>query len=176
MNKNQNIRYLFLGIGTSLLLIIGVYIFSLTQVKLGGLDIDQIQDVDLEGFTLEGDLNVYNGGIVPISISYVEYNVTLEGVELAKGEVDGAKVRPKETISFPISSRISWAPTTDAALGLLEPGDTYVLLSGRAHIGFLSIPFSKEVNIEGYVRQFVVGKIKGFLGGGLVEGVLGIVG
>ena len=97
MKKNSKIKIAVLLIFVALLIYGGLYVYSLSQVRVVNVGIDQLQDIGLSGFTLGGGIEIYNGGIVPVGISHLDYFVTLEsnGRELATGRINGGKIPPQ---------------------------------------------------------------------------------
>lgn len=83
------------NIAKLLVLIIGIflilYIYSLSKIEVRSVNLDNIGDISMSGFTLNGYVEVYNGGLIPVHIDHVEYDVTLEktGDILADGNVQG---------------------------------------------------------------------------------------
>jgi hypothetical protein len=167
MKKNSKIKLIVLLIVLALFVYGGLYVYSLSQVRVVSVDVNQLQDIGLSGFTLGGDIEIYNGGLVPLGIDHLDYFVTLEnnGRELASGRIDGGKIPPRKTVSYPLSTRISWIPTSQVAWGLITPGATYAKVAGTVYVADLKIidfkvPFSTRVNIEQYIRQFAKAKIQ----------------
>jgi len=165
MKKIQRLIVLLVVLG--LLVYGGLYVYSLSQVRVVNVGINQLQNIGLSGFTLGGDIDIYNGGIVPVGINHLDYFVTLEnnGRELASGRIDGGKIPQKRIVSYPVSTRISWVPTSQVALGLITPGATYAKVAGTVYVADLKVidfkvPFSTRVNIEQYIRQFAKAKIQ----------------
>jgi hypothetical protein len=165
--KNKKIKIAILLIFLALLVYGGLYVYSLSQVRVVNVNVNQLQNIGLSGFTLSGDIEIYNGGIVPVGINHLDYFVTLEsnGRELANGRIGGGKIPPRRTISYPLSTRISWIPTSQVAWGLITPGATYAKVAGTVYVADLKVidfkvPFSTRVNIEQYIRQFAKSKIQ----------------
>ena len=126
-----------------------------------------MQDISFSGFTLGGNIELFNGGILPLGVDHINYRVILEnsGNELASSYIDGKIISPQQTENFPFSTKINWVPTSELAWGLITPGETYAKIEGRISLADLKIidfkiPFEKRVNLELYIRQFAKKKIE----------------
>ncbi len=163
---NNIVKFLVLAIGI-LLLIGGIYVYSLSKVEIRSINFNSLEDISMSGFTLNGYVEVYNGGLIPVGIDHVQYDVILEktGNKLANGYIQGATISPGAVARFPIKNRINWVPTAEMAVDLLNPGDTYIKISGTVYIANLQIiefkiPFQQRINIEQYIRQFITNAIQ----------------
>lgn len=150
----------------------GLYAYSLSKVKVIDVQVKSLENINSNGFTLGGDVEVYNGGMLKADVSKITYSVELDktGTQLASGLIEGKKIAVKETANFSFSTRINWTPTAELALDLLEPGNSYATLKGNvytADFGFieLKIPFEKKIDLEGYIRQFARERIAEITGG-----------
>jgi len=149
----------------------GLHAYSLSKVDVIDVRINSLDNVNSKGFTLGGEIDVFNGGMVKADISKITYTIILDETktQLASGLIDGRKISSKETANFSFSSRISWTPTGELASDLLEPGNSYATLSGNvylADLGFieLKVPFEKKIDLHEYIEQFVNDKIAETLG------------
>ena len=75
----MGLRKAFLGIIflviLGILLFSGLYVYSLSKVEIRAVGVNQLQDISLSGFTLGGDIDVYNGGLLTVSVDHVTYNM-----------------------------------------------------------------------------------------------------
>ena len=142
-----------------LILLVGLYIYSLSKVEIQKISVTALQEISLSGFTLAGDVMLYNGGILPVGVDYIEYEVILEksNNQLAIGRIDGKIIPPKQTIDFSISNKINWVPTLEVALSLITPAKTQAVIKGKIHLNIIDfkIPFETKVDLEPYIKQFV---------------------
>ena len=64
-------------------LILGAsYVYTLSKIELRSVNVNNLQDISLSGFTLGGNIMLYNGGIIPVGINHISYEVALENMEL----------------------------------------------------------------------------------------------
>ncbi len=148
-------------------LLLGVsYVYTLSKIELKSVNINSLQDISLSGFTLGGNIMLYNGGIMPVGINHISYEVQLEkyGTVLTEGYIQGEVISPGQTVSFPFSNKINWVPTAELAFSLIMPGETYATVSGTIYIADLKIidfkvPFQARINLGEYIKQFAVQKI-----------------
>ncbi len=145
----------------------GLYVYSLSKIEVRSVNFNNIGDIGSSGFTLNGYVEVYNGGLIPVGIDYIQYNVVLEKTRniLVDGHIQGNTISPGATVKFPVTNRINWVPTTEMAMDLLNPGDTYIIVSGNVNVANLQIiefkiPFQQRINIEQYIRQFVTNVVQ----------------
>jgi LEA14-like dessication related protein len=144
-----------------LLLFLGAYSYSLSKVELRKVNIDNLQNVNQSGFTIGGTVELHNGGIIPVRVNNITYNIILENLsnESAKGNIRGAILRPGRTEKFLFLHRINWAPTTEVALELITPDKAYTKVQGTVYVtDFLfvdiKIPFEERINLEEHIKQF----------------------
>jgi len=161
----------------------GVFLYSARDVEIVSAEIDGISGISLSGLTMEGGLEVYNGGFLPVRLDRVDYNITIEGIDgvIGDGELIGGVIAADETKEFPFEIRLSWVPSVETALQMLEADYTYANVEGVAHIiemkGLMKIdlPFSAKVNLEGYIEQFIP-SIPEVVPEGIVEDVVDVIG
>lgn len=164
MGTITKLLVLIIGI---LLLFGGIYVYSLSKIEVRSINLNNIGDISLSGFTLNGHVDVYNGGLIPVGIDHVQYDVILEktGDRLASGYIQGTIISPGTTVQLPITNKIDWTPTVEMAVDLLNQGDTYIKVSGNVYVANLQIiefkiPFQQRINIEQYIRQFIVSTVQ----------------
>lgn len=131
-----------------------LYVYSLSKVKLISTSIAGVEDINLRGFTLNGNVEVYNGGLIPVSIDRVEYKVTSErsGNILATGKISGKMVAPKQAVAFTVSTTISWKSVAEVAINKITKKGTGVKVTGDIYISTLKlinfkIHFQQNVNV-----------------------------
>ena len=158
---------ILLFIALFLVLMFVGYVYTLQNIKITDVSVYKLTEISTEGFTLTGHVEVHNGGIFPVGVDDITYNVLVGDRLLADGIVEGAYVMPGKSAKFALRNRVQWQPTAEAALQLLEPGDTYAQVRGTVMVNLLGykvrLPFVKEFNIEEYLRAFVVEKVAGWL-------------
>ncbi len=144
----------------------GLYAYSLSKVKITDVRINNLENVNSNGFTLGGDISVYNGGMLKADISRIIYSLALDktGDRIGSGIIEGGKIAAKETANFSFSNRINWTPSADLALNIITGGNSNATLKGSAYVadlGFVEfkVPFEKKIDLENYIRQFVNDKI-----------------
>lgn len=160
------VKLAFLILTTILIGYVILYFYSLSKIEVRSMEIKDLQDVSLKGFNLGGNIELYNGGVMEVSIDHLEYTVVLEssGSEISKGYIEGAKIPAKQSVTFPISSEIYWVPTAELALNLITSKNTYAKIKGDAYVNLkiypVKVPFEKRIDLEPYIKQFVKNKIE----------------
>ncbi len=160
-----------------------MFAYSIRDVKVVDASFNEVKDLSFSGFSLGGNVSVYNGGFLPVRVDRITYNVTLGEVKgvIGEGELIGGTVMAKETKQFHFTADIKWVLSIDTALELLLANKTYADVQGIVHVieykGLvkLKIPFSARVNLEGYIEQLVMEspsvEIEGIAGD--IAGILG---
>ena len=140
----------------------GLYIYSLSKVEIKDVKVNGLEDVSLSGFTLSGNIELYNGGIVPVSFDHIEYAINLESDNhlLGNGYIRGDTLIPGKTTAVPFSNKINWIPAAEVALNLITPGKTYANINGIVFFKFLGFidfekSFTHRVDLEIYIKQFI---------------------
>ncbi len=140
-----------------------VVLSSAKKISVEESAIDSVSELGISGITLNGHLNVKNGGFVPAYVENITYSVKLEDVPgiIGNGAISGGVLKAGESKEFPFSIKLEWVPSIETALSLIHSDKTYALVEGNANIVSLkyiklSIPFTARVNLEGYIEQFAV--------------------
>ena len=134
----------------------GLYIHALSQIGIPELKLNSLEDVNLEGFKVSGDIIIPNNGFVPIRIGKIKYNITLDfnGEKLSEGELDGDWILPKKQKEYFFSNKILWSPSASLMLDLFKLGSTTATIDGFVYVSKLKIPFSQQIDLEEYMGQF----------------------
>lgn len=134
------------------LIIGGLYVYSLSKIEIRSVNF-KLQDINSSEFTLGGNIEVYNGGIIPIGIDRITNDVILEadGSQLARGDIQGTMISPGSTISYPIFAKITWVPSEELARSLIIRENIYARVSGKVD----KVPFQTRVDIAQYLKQFI---------------------
>lgn|SRR3989338_1123045 len=147
--------------------LVGAYVYTLSKVEVRQVSFNSLESIDLTGFTLSGYVEVYNGGILPIGVDYIEYDIILEdsNAVLSSGQIEGDLVSPQQTKKFGLNQRVNWVPTAEVALRLVTPGETYAIVRGVVHVadlGFVEfkVPFETKFDLEVYLKQFIKSKVQ----------------
>jgi len=174
------------GIIVAVLIALGLYGYlyydSLTKLELRDFYVNDLEDLSLDGFTLEGNINVYNGGVLTVGMDHIEYNVTMEstGALLAQGNIEGKKIQSKEITEFSFLATIEWVPTIDTAVELISAEQVNVIIKGDVYVADIYfteiiVPFEHTVDIKPYVMQFAQQKIEEGISG-LIDTITGYFG
>jgi hypothetical protein len=152
-----------------IMLVLGLlYFYSLSQVSVRQVNINGLSDVGLRGFTVTGNIDVHNGGILPVYVDEINYDVILEesNEKLTQGHIKGGWILPNQVEPYYFSNKINWKPAASVVVRMMRPGgNTYALIKGELSVADFSIvefkvPFEKRFDIEVHIRQFVVNTIK----------------
>ena len=155
-----------IGVVLFLLLLGGVYLYSLSKVDVKKVNIKKLEDVSLQGFTLSGYVELYNGGFLPVKVDKIHYEVFLEADyrKIAEADIEGEWIMPKNSVKHNFETRIYWKTTAEMIINLIQKGATYAQIKGTAYIGGLEIDFVKRVDLEEYLKQFISEKAKSVVG------------
>ena len=155
---------LFIAAGIVIIIAVaGLFAYSAKDVEIVSADISTIKDLSFTGVTIEGEIEVHNGGFLPVIVDMITYSVVMEDIEgvVGEGNITGKTVMPGENEMFPVVIRLEWVPSLETALELITSNSTYAEVAGIVHIaelkGFikLELPFTARVNLQGYVEQFM---------------------
>lgn len=153
-----------------LLILAGLYVYSAYKVSVKDVRVNSLKEISTSGFTLGGEIDLYNGGVLPVRIDHITYTVVLEqgNKTLANGTIEGRNIAAGKIASFPFANKINWVPTLDVAIGLITPGKTYAKVSGTAYMDLkitqVKIPFETRIDLEEYIKQFAKEKLQGLIG------------
>ncbi len=92
----------------------GLVGFSAMSVSVEDFRPESISNIDTQGMTIEGDL-IINGGLVPLYVSYIDYEVIFGSQTVATGRVDGGVISLGES-SLPISINVDWQSSVLAGI------------------------------------------------------------
>ena len=127
-----------------LLLIVAIYIglvlYTASQSSISDVTVSNVTNVTKNGFTIEGGLSVYNGGLIPIDVREVTYNLTLEDgpIDLGRGTIPGAKIKPKDTDRFAYAHHVNFSRSVAQALSLTEKNSN-VAVEGDVVVNHLGL-------------------------------------
>ena len=145
------------------LILLGLYIYSLSQLKIVNLELTEIKELSIKGFEFDGVFTIYNGGFWNFGIKRINYVVKIASEQLTEGKLEGTKIEAKKSGKFAFHCRVNWKPSAKLAWSLLTPGNTFARISGSVKLGFWKIPFAKKINIEKYIKKFVKKQVKKFV-------------
>lgn len=86
-------------------LILGLVGFSAMNVSVDRFEPESVSSISTEGITIDGQLLINNEGIVPLYVSFVDYEVISGSQTVATGRVDGGFISTGEN-SMPISIEV----------------------------------------------------------------------
>ena len=150
-------RIIFIVVIAAVLLFLssGIRDTSLEQFRITG-----ISQVDIEGFVFDAQLVLNNPSRLPVPVSDVVYNATLErsGERIGSGDFGTFILSPGESTAD-FDQRINWAPTARTAVELLMYDEVWMVVNGMATIdipviGEVSFDFEDRIDIKEYVEQF----------------------
>ena len=164
----------------------GLYMYSASKVVIKQVYIGDLSDVSFQGATLNGDIEIFNGGFIPVSIEKISYKVSHadSSEPLVSGEILGGEIPAGKAVNYSISNGIKWAPTADLALKLITNEKTTAKIEGEvvlAKFWFMdvSLPFEKEIDLTNYLNQIIKEQVEGGIPSDLIKEaskLLGIVG
>lgn len=141
---------------------IGAYAYSASKVEIRDVRVTEFTDITLEGAQLNGVVELYNGGIVSVSIERIDYRLVLEGknLELVSGTIVGGDIPAGQSVNYGVSNRVSWAPTAELALQLLTSEKATAKLEGnvllkKTWLVDIAVPFEREIPLDNYLNQFI---------------------
>jgi len=170
-------------------LYLGLYAYSASKVEVRDIRVGSLGNITLGGFELLGDVELYNGGVIPVSVERIDYTLTLEedGTELARGVIYGGDIPAKGSVDYAFSTHVSWMPSAQLAASLLSGEGTYARLQGTARlkrVWFIdvSVPFEYRIDLGAYLKQFVeeqvssaADKLLDYAGAKLIDAIKDII-
>src|SRR6056297_1015855 len=133
------------------IIIIAVIVFVLGLVGFSAMNIsveefvpETISDINTQGMTIEGDLIIDNGGLVPLYVSYVDYEVVFGSQTVATGRVDGGLIMLGEN-SLPISMNVDWESSVLAGISSLFGNSERTIIFEPSVLG-ISHELSHDLN------------------------------
>ena len=115
---------------------VGVYAHALSTVSASDIDVTGVNDVSIEGFSFDAELNLTNDGFLPVRIHGITYNVTRNGTPdlLANGSVNAVTVpgRSQQTTAFTVNE--SWTDSTVTAVQTLADNNPAVTIDASIQI------------------------------------------
>jgi LEA14-like dessication related protein len=147
------------------------YAYSASKVEVRDVRFIEAGNISLEGVDVLGAVELYNGGLIPVSVEKIDYKMILEHneMELARGVINGGVIPAGGSVNYTISTHVSWKPTADLASSLLSGEGTYAKIQGTVYLNKLwfidvSLPFEYRMDLGGYVKQFIAQQIGSAVG------------
>ena len=134
----------------------GAYFYTLSQTQLAKVNLERIDDLSLDGFTFRGNMIIRNGGIVPVTIKNMTYDVLLQDRKIGSGIIDGEVIEPKSNMTFTFESKVELGLDADMLLQLAGQKEVFAGLNGTVTIedypfARLAVPFEQKVNVTSLV-------------------------
>lgn len=126
------------------ILILGLIGFSVMNVSVERFEPESISSINTQGMTIEGELIINNEGLVPLYVSFVDYEVIFGSQTVATGRVDGSFISLGEN-SMPISIDVNWQSSVLAGINsLLGDSERKVVFEPNV----LGVSYSLNHNLE----------------------------
>lgn len=126
------------------ILILGLIGFSVMNVSVERFEPESISSINTQGMTIEGELIINNEGLVPLYVSFVDYEVIFGSQTVATGRVDGNFISLGEN-SMPISIDVNWQSSVLAGINsLLGDSERKVVFEPNV----LGVSYSLNHNLE----------------------------
>lgn len=126
------------------ILILGLIGFSAMNVSVERFEPESISSINTQGMTIEGELIINNEGLVPLYVSFVDYEVIFGSQTVATGRVDGSFISLGEN-SMPISIDVNWQSSVLAGINsLLGDSERKVVFEPNV----LGVSYSLNHNLE----------------------------
>ncbi len=146
---------------------VGLYAYSASKVEVRQVKVTDVRNISLEGAELVGIIELYNGGLISVSIDRIEYLLSMEDAdaELVKGSIIGGEIPAGKAVNYSISTRIMWAPTAEAAYKFLTSEKTTAKLEGTVHVAKIwfidvKVPFEQEIELKNYINEFLAEELR----------------
>jgi len=126
-----------------------LYLHSVFSVKLENVGVNNVEDISLRGFTLNGFVELANNGFLPVKIKRVDYQLLMEksNLILTNGTINSINLPARKLTNIPLTSKINWLPTGEFALDLLRGKAVFGVLKGQVVFAFFKLPFENRVNL-----------------------------
>lgn len=146
----KNSKQILVGTAIFFLIIGVVYIYSLTQVRLSKVQITKAGEINIDGFSLSGNIELVNEGVSPVKINHISYDILYGNSNniLTTGYVVGGVIPAKSLGEYTFSNDIKWEPSSELAQELLKPGNSLSEAVGLVKLAnfkviYFDSPFSK---------------------------------
>ena len=111
-----------------------------------------VENVSFERFTWQGGealftLKLNNPNAFALPLTVVDYGLTLNGVEVGKGEREQSMqipARQSRSVQFPL--QLSFVNMASVLPGLMRQGTIQYQLRGSVHLPLFKIPFTRSGN------------------------------
>ena len=147
-----------LGIVAVLLIIGGILFYPINNISVERIEITDIRDVSLKGFTLEGNLYVNNPSIFAIPVENINYQLALvkTGDVLFSGTLPSFVLQSSTITTVPFDMKIQLRSTVNLALLMLTQKEVNATLSGTAQVDILGFkdvyPFESEMDLKDILK------------------------
>ena len=135
---------------------------GLQDASLEDFELTGIDEITKESFTIIGNLFVKNPSELSVPIDSIDYDVFLKktGEKIGSGNLPSFTLEKEKVSQIEFNQEIKWIPTAQLAADLLTEDEVYIEVKGKLKINLpkvkeYSIPFSHEVDIKDYIKQFV---------------------
>ena len=153
----------------AILTYVGLYAYSISTVTIDNFEFIGVDTVSLSSISISGNFYISQKGIIPITLDYVTYQITLGNSSqiIATGKLSGGTITPRNVTTLPLSTTASWTPSFGLILEILQPGETTAIIQGEAQLHVfgsksVTIPYSKEIPVENYLTDYAEQQFSAF--------------
>jgi len=161
-----------LGAAVIVLVLAGLYCYSLARIEVVDARITGVKDISLEGFTISWQATARNPNPTPVYLKKIEFDVIFNNKSWYHGEAEDFKVNAKSERVYVFEGPIEWNVPIMAMGGIIDSGEARVRVEGIATVadlGFtqIQVPFSDDMDIKKELTELVIQKTEEIIGTGI---------
>ena len=102
-------------------------------------------------FTVEGAGELYNPGMIPVTIREINYIGTIKNETVFEGAIAGMTIPAGEAVEFPFSEEIDWVPDAGTVQEILAGQNVTLVIYTEADVSYLyffTVTGEKEIELS----------------------------
>ena len=146
-----------------LLVVVLILFFSLRSLKkpeIEKFELTEISNINVNGFTINGNLHIRNDNKISIPIENITYYVSLKESDevITDGEIDTVTLRAKDVTVVPTEFAVNWKPSARLLINMLLEDEVIAVVTGEVALNIkglenYKLSFEEEIDIKEYIRN-----------------------
>ena len=156
------LKWIIVSIVAVLLIIAGILFYPITNISAENIEITNVKDVTLKGFTLVGKLYVNNPSMFTIPVKNVNYQLILEKTNdvLFTGTLPPFTLESSHVTKVPFTMSVQLRSTVNLALLMATQKQVDAKIVGTAQLDILGFKYNYPFESQLDLKEILAGSIR----------------
>lgn len=138
-----------------------VYYSAYNSIQIDNVNIVDIQDFSLDGFSIIGKIDARNPSSVDLTAKQIKYTAKIGNFETSD-KLYNINLPKKTTTTIDFNARINWGITTEIAKDFLTRSQTILEVKGEVIMLespiYVSVPFETQIDLKDRITDIAIEK------------------